>query len=337
MRALCERLLIVAAFAAALPIGAEDVIRIPILAAHADLMFQMHYGHKWGYIDRTGKKVIPPQFDDEGDFFGGLAKVRLGDKWGYINKSGRPTIPYKFQAAGDFSEGLAPVMFGRKWGFINRGGSIVIRPQFQAASEFRDGLALFEIWDTIQCEDQSVSTKNNAPTYAFRLHLHNPVACFSQNAHFGFVDHSGTPVIPPTLALAADFSEGLACVKLQASRDARFGYIDKEGKLAIKPEYEQALAFSDGLAAVEVVSKINKGEAVESKWGFINRNGSWAIKPIFYEARSFSEGLAAVALRPGKWGYVNKNGVFVIPPKYSDAQRFSDGLALVWPSQDLSA
>ncbi|MGC2661154.1 MAG: WG repeat-containing protein, partial [Bryobacteraceae bacterium] len=173
MRVLCERLLLVTAFAVALPIVAEEVIRIPILAAHADLIFPVHYGDKWGYIDRTGKMVIAPQFDDEGDFFGGLAKVRLGDKWGYINNSGRLTIPYKFQAAGDFSEGLAPAMSARKWGFVNSGGRIVIRPQFQAASEFREGLSLFEIWDTIQCDGQSIYTKNNAPTYAFQLHLRN--------------------------------------------------------------------------------------------------------------------------------------------------------------------
>ncbi len=39
---------------------------------------------KWGYIDRTGKISIRPQFDDAGDFSEELARVRIGEKWGYI-------------------------------------------------------------------------------------------------------------------------------------------------------------------------------------------------------------------------------------------------------------
>jgi hypothetical protein len=42
---------------------------------------------KWGYIDRTGKYLVKPQFD-EARAFGkdGLARVRIADKWGYIRR-----------------------------------------------------------------------------------------------------------------------------------------------------------------------------------------------------------------------------------------------------------
>jgi hypothetical protein len=43
---------------------------------------------RWGYVDKTGKMVVGPQFDFAGGFFEGLALVRIGDdktgKWGYI-------------------------------------------------------------------------------------------------------------------------------------------------------------------------------------------------------------------------------------------------------------
>ena len=54
----------------------------------------MKIGDKWGYIDKSGKIVIEPQFDDASSFSEGLAAVCLGDycplrgKWGYIDKSG---------------------------------------------------------------------------------------------------------------------------------------------------------------------------------------------------------------------------------------------------------
>ena len=45
-------------------------------------------GAQGGYIDKTGKMVIPPQFSPAKDFSEGLAAVRIGDattgKWGFI-------------------------------------------------------------------------------------------------------------------------------------------------------------------------------------------------------------------------------------------------------------
>ena len=32
---------------------------------------------KWGYIDKNDKVVIEPQFDDAGNFFEGLATVKI--------------------------------------------------------------------------------------------------------------------------------------------------------------------------------------------------------------------------------------------------------------------
>jgi len=46
-------------------------------------------GEKWGYIDKTGKIVFEPQFDNAGYFSEGLAGVRIGKKYGYIDKTGK--------------------------------------------------------------------------------------------------------------------------------------------------------------------------------------------------------------------------------------------------------
>ena len=62
---------------------------IPIKQKGAGPLFQIHRGAKWGYMDRRGKTVIPPEFDWEGDFFSGLAKVEKSGKWGYTNELGR--------------------------------------------------------------------------------------------------------------------------------------------------------------------------------------------------------------------------------------------------------
>ena len=47
---------------------------------------------KWGFIDKAGKMVIPPQFANVNDFHEGLAAASVGDKWGYIDKTGKFVI-----------------------------------------------------------------------------------------------------------------------------------------------------------------------------------------------------------------------------------------------------
>lgn len=43
---------------------------------------------KFGYVDASGKAVIPATFDHAGAFADGLAPVEVGDRWGYIDPPG---------------------------------------------------------------------------------------------------------------------------------------------------------------------------------------------------------------------------------------------------------
>ena len=161
------------------------------------------------------------------------------------------------------------------------------------------------------------------------------------NGKWGFIDKSGTEVIPFKYdIIISTFDDGFAVVKLNGKR----GFIDKKDNF-----YDNALSFCEGLAAV----KLN------GKWGFIDKSSTEVIpfkydkiitsfygglasvkfngkrgyidkKGNFYDnALSFCEGLAAVKLN-GKWGFIDKSGTEVIPFKYDKIlSSFDDGLALV--------
>lgn len=102
---------------------------------------------KWGYVDKSGKKVIECNFEDAGLFSEGLAPVRTGGKWGYIDKSGKLVIEAKYDYAWRFSEGRGRVLVGEKHGYVDRNGKVVIEPKFDVGWEFSKGLARVGIGD----------------------------------------------------------------------------------------------------------------------------------------------------------------------------------------------
>jgi len=105
--------------------------KLPPMTSGGIISYPVQAGGKWGFIDKAGKYVIKPQFDDAWQFSEGLAPVKLENRWGFIDKAGKYVINHQFDEAWWFSEGLAPVKSGSKWGFIDKAGRYVIRPQFE--------------------------------------------------------------------------------------------------------------------------------------------------------------------------------------------------------------
>ena len=71
---------------------------------------------KWGYVDKDGKVVIEPQFEEAHSFLNGYAAVKVHGKWGFINEKGKLVIEETFADARDFNEqGSAFVMVGNQW------------------------------------------------------------------------------------------------------------------------------------------------------------------------------------------------------------------------------
>lgn len=134
--------------------------------------------NKWGYIDSTGKIVVPFIYDDSKYFINGyapvkknrewgfvnvrgdevisflyndaryfsenLAAVQLGDYWGYIDITNTLRIENRFDYAFDFSEGAAAVQLDRRWGYINKEGKFLFPEMFQKAGFFKNGKAVVE-------------------------------------------------------------------------------------------------------------------------------------------------------------------------------------------------
>jgi len=266
--------------------------------------------HLYGYIDRTGRQVIPPIFDLAHQRFSeGLACVALGDWRGFIDVDGKRVFSLPpGTRAGPFSEGLASFVDGKnRLGFLNRKGEIVIPATLEGRgggrdTEFKEGLAWVSAPGIVGC---------------------------------GYIDHSGKFVIPPRYKFCGDFSEGLAWVDVKdLPKDRATGYIDKSGKMVIPPTFSLGTEFSQGRAAVALQRQR------ELIGGYIDRTGAWVVPATYGRVYPFSEGLGAVDERQdpremfGRRGYVDLSGKLVIPLRFPVARRYSgrpfaEGLAAV--------
>ena len=85
---------------------------------------------KYGFIDKTGKWIINPQFDwVDGFAENGLTNVKLNGKWGCIDKTGNMVVNPQYDNVRIFKN---TIFFKQndKWGIIDEKGNIVVKPQF---------------------------------------------------------------------------------------------------------------------------------------------------------------------------------------------------------------
>src|SRR5215203_3647314 len=108
-------------------------------------LFSIKQNGSCGYINKSGKVVIPPQFNTCWNFSEGFAGVIVHDKLGFIDETGnffaQPQFNYDLVW---FSEGFATIRFGKQIGFVDSKGQINILPEVTSLYDFSEGLASFE-------------------------------------------------------------------------------------------------------------------------------------------------------------------------------------------------
>jgi WG containing repeat len=194
------------------------------------LAFVRDRKQQYGFIDLSGKEVIPPFFEGAFSFSAGLAPVKVGGKWGYIDATARFVIQPAFDHAQSFVEGLACVRVNRLWGYIDRSGAFVVPPRFCGAFSFSEGLA------DAECQPKMR----------------------------GYIDGSGKFVIPPRFVYTRPFKEGLAAVTNDEGPISHF--IFPSGTTAFPGEFLGVDAFRHGLCLVSTMNTIayidHQGETV---------------------------------------------------------------------------
>ena len=284
-------------------------------------------GDKYGFIDKTGKEIIPIIYEYANAFHEGLASVKKGDKYGFIDKTGKEIIPIIYEYANAFQEGLAMVWkdydggVKSKYGFIDKTGKEVVPMIYDFANDFHEGLAWVKKGDKYGFIDK---TGKEAIPFIYDLanDFHEGLAKVLKGDKYSFIDKAGKEVILITYdnVYASDFREGLAMVRKDEDGGfkSKYGFIDKTGKEVVPMIYDYAHDFNEGLACVKK----------ENKFGFIDKKNKEVIPCIYDGAGDFHEGLAKVS-KGGKCGFIDKTGKEIISMIYEGVEDFHEGLAKV--------
>lgn len=300
------------------------------------LLLARNVDGKYGYLNKSGKVVIPFVFDYASSFLNGVAEVEKRNKKYRIDKNGNEIAQAAFEYgaygyvegdySNDFHDGRAIVFKDSKYGAVNMNREIVIPLEYEELYSFSDSVAWATKgggqWVALDVNGSVLFTLNHVFEQPMPFSEGLAVVTMVSNNHFklGFINKKGDMVTTISEGespkwRAESFNEGLAPVY----KEEGGGYIDMTGQIIIPTKYIRVTSFHNGFARVQ-----NK----DYKWGVINKNGEIVLPCVYEEFSNNAEGLIK-AKKNAKYGWLNSNYEVVIPIKYDVANDFSDGLALV--------
>jgi hypothetical protein len=243
----------------------------------------------WSFFGAHDTHLSTPMFwrmERNAEFSEGLAVVRSANgKFGYIDKSGKVVISPQFLYARPFSEGLAAVANDQfAFGYIDSQGKVVIPLTLHSIfpGNYSEGLARVKATSDITYADLQgnpqvvVKTESYFAGYDF----HDGMAkILENNIWSGFIDRAGHIVAEPHYRYATEFSEGLAAV---VDKEGSAGYIDAKGQSAIPlPQDSLGCQFRGGLARIFVDNSTTAGGKTmhHSEMAYIDKAGNFVVSP----------------------------------------------------------
>jgi hypothetical protein len=263
-----------------------------------DYLYPIREGRKFGFINRTGKVVVPADYDAVGEWKEGRMRVTAGNLSGYLDLSGRVVIAPKYDGAGEFRDSRAVIRQGDKYALIDPSGKLIAEIPYRVLGDFHQGLL------RVQASGRTDSNGKRLPTT------------------YGFVDHEGKLAIPPQFIPASEFPDDPTNLPF-GGLEHDWCYFDRTGKIVIRVSMGANLNSANLFASGRLLVKEG------FTWGYKDASGNWAIPPKYNDAQTFKDGLARVQDGP-KWITIDVHGKEVQESK-KKLQRiapFSDGLAL---------
>lgn len=306
-----------------------------LIAAHKD--------GKYGYLDVTGREVIPFEYQVGPRFSGGYASIRRigGDQWGYIDTEGK-WYDSKPQTAGkdhvpvsSTSEKVASNNITTKT--TTNGGADATVEERKFAVE-RKSAAQYDFRQPYLSDTTKFMVLNTDEFYGNTPEVSDVtdgVFCLRAKKGWNVYDvESGKWLFKEIVSgEAPKFSGGAATIKYGQG----YAIIYKDGTLKeLDSRWSSVSEFADGVATV----KSNSADGTQSTfviditgakiWPNLTRNSAKFKSVSQLQIGTLSDGRRKYSSGNG-WGYIDEQGKIIIEPLADSyvAENFSEGYALI--------
>lgn len=253
----------------------------------------------YGIINTSGKYVVEPRYSSISQFSEGLSVVMGSKGFKLINESGKEITKKDYDYLGNCKDGR--VLFGiidskgnYLYGYLDKEGKEVIPSKYESAQDFNALKAVVKIkqgeYALIGINGEQLKVYH----YAFVGNLAQGLLTFRKTDRdkTGYINESGSVVIPPRYRDAQNFNQGRAVVNLSDSYTNEYGLIDMKGNFAINPVYNEIRLLGENRVTVgKVIDKEN--QYLGSKYSVADLNGHFFVGFIYNNVSNYNHDLAS--------------------------------------------
>lgn len=246
-----------------------------LLALTATAQLESHQGDngKMGFMDND-RWVIQPVYEKVSEFYDyTIAGVKLNGKWGFIDRSGKTVLPFQYNEINDNEGPYLSVSSGNKFGVLDLvKGTEVIKCQYDKQFNFDTGLFSSLGMVALVKHNGKEGIVNMSGTELVAC-LYDPNSIQEEDsAHFtvkigkkqGLIDLKGATIIPCQFDQVMLNSDGF----YDTSKGKKKGLYSREGKEIAACIYDNFILFEpDGFAIV----------LLKGKYGLIDRSGTLVL------------------------------------------------------------
>jgi hypothetical protein len=225
---------------------------------------------QYGYMDPTGKRVIPPTYDSGDDFENGAAIVGKENKYGLIDTAGKILIPMEYDFLYNLGDGLYKVKDSEgNVGVMNSKGETVVAREYDDVFHLQQNYLMVEKDYLSGCFDIT-GKQIYPPTSPLQLFFVGGKSLVYNETKAGLIDTTGKYLVPLEYDSIGYFYNGFTTV----TKNGVYGAIDSTGKIVVEAKYSMLQPFVNGYAVFRH----------EGKFGYVNSKGEEVVSAKFDDA-----------------------------------------------------
>jgi len=257
-------------------------------------LIRVKSGNKIGYIDKTGKIILPADFEDGNveNFTAGLIGVKKGDKCGFMTLKNTIGVPFDYEMVWPYNGGIAKIKNDGKFGFVNLQGKLIAKPIYDEVWNLKNGAVVVK-------KDSKYGYINESGTVIVNT-IYDDAFDFNQwnsgvvklNGKYGCIDKTGKVIVPVEFEKSPNALNGDL---FSVCKGGKFGIIKKDGKLLFDHKYDEIFncgmsssGGSDGESAK--IIRVKK----DGLFGFVKTDGKIIKECVYTSADDFFGPMAAV-------------------------------------------